>query len=231
MSLKLIGMHGNPGFPDDFQQLWACMPYEGIGIAPEEAALRTAAVKAEGDWALLAYSWGAYKALKILARNPKLRPKRLFLIAPYLRTETPLPWGLRTLVSLPWLGRSLVTSSYPRWRDDFVSRMFEERDMNQILISKYQSRLGNATIWKRVVERKIEQQLEPLGPGLDVGCPVTVILGDKDRITDPTHVQDTLRSLGLSLRLKTVVNGQHGLLWTHPREVSLLLTEDLLIRP
>lgn len=229
--MKLIGMHGNPGFPDDFQQLWACLPYEGMGIAPDESALKSAIIKAEGEWALIAYSWGAYKALKILASNSQLpRPKRLFLVAPYLRTETPLTWTLRTLVKTPWLGRRLVSSSFPRWRDDFVSRMFEERDMNQILISKYQSRLGNASVWKRVVERKIEQQIEPLGHGLEVGCPVTVILGDHDRITDPTHVKDTLRSLGLSLRAKTVVNGQHGILWTHPREVSALVTEDLLVR-
>jgi pimeloyl-ACP methyl ester carboxylesterase len=230
VKLKLIGMHGNPGFPDDFQQLWACLPYEGIGIAPDASALKTAVVQAEGDWALVAYSWGAYKALKLLAANPKLKPKRLFLIAPYLRAETPLSWTHRTLIDLPWIGRLFVSSSYPRWRDDFISRMFEERDMNQILINKYQSRLGSASIWKRVLERKVEQQLEPLEANLQLNCPVTLILGDKDRITDATHVQDTLRGLGLSLRAKLVFNGQHGILWTHPREVASLITEELLTR-
>jgi|GEM_PF-6640909 len=220
--LLLLAVHGNPGFPKDFDPLFAEPLLKGFqtkALAASGAVIETALRASNPDDAtIIGYSWGAYVTLQTLLRDPSLQPKHVFLVAPFLAPEENLSSFASGLLRTPLVGDLVVGVSWKKWKAGLVDRMFHTKDHEAA--KHYLARLEDSKVWKQVIERKLLQQDEPLERGKLSAAHVHVIFGENDRITDRLATENLLRGFGIHFDVTTIAGAEHGLPWTHTASLA-----------
>lgn len=240
MNRLYVALCGNPGTPGDLDGILEKVagadnvlrfkrPPEGVGLDQLLAKLEgEAAAKKPDSIVVIAYSWGAYLALK-WAQVTKQSIESLVLINPTLVAENPLSGAIKLISGLPVLGNVLLNKVAQSKTPEFIEHSFAPLTPSAEARQSMEANLNQPAAWKEAIAYKILQQNHPL-EGKKVAAKVLVIraLEDKAISWEPQReALDSLVGMGDNLILHQIEKAGHALPWTHPQVVADLINSTL----
>ncbi len=224
---KIIFHHGSPGAPQDFSHIKKHFSDFDLHFYDRVKKERKGDLEAEIH---IGYSFGCVKALKYAAKSD--RTKLVILVAPYLfPTKKPgalmkglLMFDLFRNTALPALAKKsiekmLKESSHPHPIPEIYAEDAKEYFNTE--------RLAHSILEKDIADKKVIKRLEQLKAK---NIPVVVIIGEgdqtsykgvnKERQFDPLLVYK-------NIQIKTIPEAGHALLWTHIKELSVLINDSI----
>jgi len=246
----LLLFPGNPGSAADFASLLAAvdpkrqaavgfyrMPLDrcdepsmlaAADLALAEAQAAAGGVDLRGDLVGVAYSFGAYMALR-WAKERGLRWRTLVLLCPTLVSERPVSPLQRVVLGTPLVGDVVLRAVAPKLAAGFVATCFAPGSAADGEGMMLQARLAHAPIWRAAMQQKIVQTRLPLeGSYQDQVQRLVVLRGGADAAVPWPTQEAAMERIGLKAESIHVLAGAgHSLLWSHRDQVVPLVVDAL----
>lgn len=226
-----IFLHGNPGSPLDFDPLIKDLNLQNAQVLMPDLMTSTdsiaivlktiKSVKADQKISvtIIAYSWGAYLACKLIADNNFNQIaicSKLVLVSPYMKNESKLSafgkflfkiWGFN------WLLAGVLKS---KLKKSFLSKSF---GLQQDIIPQHNHQiLSKSRTWLKAVDNKNRQEENPISLIIDI--PTLVIYSKDDsamKTVDQLSVVETYCSNHTTVHWFA---GNHALIQTRHHDVA-----------
>lgn len=227
---KIIAVHGNPGHPDDWNEVKKSLPQETEFLALDayDPELLRKLKSFTGPYVLTGFSLGCYTIMRLL---PEIQDKvsGIVFVAPYFISEKPLSGLAKGLLGLPVISGKLIESSKKKSVGGFLENMIAPQKMSDHpYYQTFLHRLETTDLWAKTVKRKIDAENTPL-PSSTFSLPVISLWGTDDKTSDRTRQSQVLRSFPRSTT-KDLQGGGHALLWSHSKDVALALNEIFSVK-
>ena len=225
MSFPVIALHGNPGYPEDWNRVKALLPKD---IEFVTLNMRTNDWVAEvrrhsGKVILAGFSWSCYE----IARHfEKVRDKveRVVFVAPYFHPQKPLSGVATALIQAPVVGDLLIKKSHAKSIRDFATHMMAPAH-DESAVRDFLSRAENDWMaWKFAAINKITQQNHPLPLKERHDLKGTIVYGAQDQSSPWNEQRAHARKMPL-LKVIEIPEGGHGLLWTHAPKIAEVIAK------
>ncbi|MGZ3774589.1 MAG: alpha/beta fold hydrolase, partial [Bdellovibrio sp.] len=224
----IIALHGNPGAPDDFdviKEQLETADYKLIAVDANTDDWLKVLSKETSKKILLGHSWGCYRILKNLNKYQEFI-ERVILINPYIKTERELSGFAQTLLKFPVLGDKLLKVNHAKSKDTFFADLIYPLQSGQIpYLETVKDRLQNWLLWKQTAFNKIKMQQLPWTPQDLCKIPITVIYGNKDKITQETIQNEIIKQYPFH-KIMRLENAGHGLIWSHAGDIVKTLKDN-----
>lgn len=216
---KVYFIHGNPGSLSDGDTLKRKLSKNVEYISVDGYSDSWVhAIKNDPDKAIIvAHSWGCYRALSFMSEIEN-NIERIFLINPYLKSESVLSCAAKALLSTPLLGKFLIKSNHKKSFENFFSKMIspEKPSDNQYYAEKLKQ-LSDPESWIKAVYGKNIQQSQPLSRKSDVlGI---AYFGLRDESMNLDLQRGELKNFRY-IKEKVFKDSGHGLLWSHAEAIA-----------
>jgi acyl-CoA synthetase (AMP-forming)/AMP-acid ligase II/pimeloyl-ACP methyl ester carboxylesterase len=219
---KMVVHHGSPGTPRDFSNLKNQLP-KNIEVITYDRMTKIKSRDFDEAEIQLGYSFGCVEALRSAIRNKKT--KLVILVAPYLFPQKK-PGPVMKGLLLSDLFRNLAL---PVLAKSSIEKMLKESSHPQAIPEDYKTdakeylnseRLALAITEKDISADEISNHLQILS---DSNTPVLVVMGEGDQtcykgINKEQQFNPLLPFKNIDI--KTILDGGHALLWTHPKELA-----------
>ena len=222
----IVAVHGNPGHPEDWDEIKKYLPKEYKLIAVDGYAenLTETLSQIPGPFTLVGYSFGAQTVLRSLDLL-KDKVQEVLLISPFLNSSKPLSGVTKFLLRLPALGDKLIEGSRRKSHKSFLENMISPQKMgDNPYYQKMSTRLQNPELWKRTVHKKIQAEASPFTVGKATSVPIKVLWGAEDKTMDIPFQKAHLSGY-THVKEITLKNAGHGIIWAQATEVVRELTE------
>lgn len=214
LAINAAFFHGNPGFYEDSESL-----RQNLGSQYQWTKGEDIQKPCELDLAV-GYSYGAYSLVKALEEG-KIKAKKIVLIAPFLKSETPLSKTAIFIMRIPFIRKLIVSKSWFKWKVELIDKMFSKSDLENTLVTKYLIKIGSENIWNDVVLAKLTQETQKLSPLKLEGTSIYVFVGSDDNTSSPTKVKQDLDNIGINPTEEIILSkASHGILFTHSLEIA-----------
>lgn len=227
---KIIAIHGNPGHPDDWNEVKRSLSAdtEFLALDGYDPELLRKLKSFTGPYVLTGFSLGCYTIMRYL---PEIQDKvsGIVFVAPYFISEKPLSGLAKGLLGLPVISGKLIESSKKKSVGGFLENMIAPQKMSDHPYYKtFLHRLETTDLWSKTVKRKIDAENNPLGSGT-FSIPVISLWGTEDKTTDRNRQSQILGSFSKSSD-KDLQGGGHALLWSHAKDVASALNEIFSVK-
>ncbi len=222
--------HGSPGSVDDFKLLKAAlkMNLSEISFFSKNRFEKNHEIITTDMQ--IGFSFGCHQALVNAVNNPNT--KLVILLAPYLFPEKKPGVLFRSLVKnnlfstyiLPALGRKKIEEKII---EGSLPHPVPEEYKKQIEVYSRPEVLAHALLEKNVDDLCTLALIEKLKSR---NVPILVIVGENDQTTysnDQKKFQIDPLLTFKNLQIKSLENAGHGILWTHPNELSQLIKNEI----
>ncbi len=214
LAINAAFFHGNPGFFEDSESLRQNLGSQYQWIKGEDIKTPCEVELAVG------YSYGAYSLLKAVA-DAKLKAKTIVLIAPFLKSDTPLSKTAILIMKIPFIRNLIVSKSWFKWKIELIDKMFSKSDLENSLVTKYLIKIGSENVWKDVVQAKLTQETQKLTPQKLEGSTIYVFVGSDDKTSSLSKVKEDLSALEITPTEEIIFpKASHGILFTHNLEIA-----------
>lgn len=220
---EIFFLHGNPGHQSDWDVILKLLPKNlKTHLADTYSDQWIKQINQANEKVIVvAHSWGCYRLLKNI-KSIEHKIERVFLINPYLVQEKPLNPIAKFLLSLPILGKKIIESNHKKSYHTFFEDMIYPQTPNQFpYFTQKKNLLSDSECWQKAVVGKIAQQDFPLVESSRVIGHVYIGLKDK---TLNLPLQNSALSRFMYIQKTDIVDGGHGLLWSHPE----IIVNDIL---
>lgn len=224
---KVYALHGNPGSPKDWEVLANHLPkeFELVSIDAHSDDWIKQLLSELNPVILIGHSYGCYRILKGL---PAVKSKiaKVILICPYIAPERSLSLLSTILLKTPILGTLLIKANHSKTWEPFFESLIHPQEKTQLpYYTEIRDRLSNWKTWEKTVFKKIEMQENPWSIKDICNVKLEILFGDKDLISTEEK-QMTLLSKYPNYKKHNCENAGHGLLWSAPEAITLLLKEN-----
>lgn len=227
MKTAVFALHGNPGSPRDWDDVFAKLDrsrFEPIAVdAFSDAWVHEVRAK-QSKVILMGHSWGCYRLLKKLASLHD-RVEKVILVNPTLEVEHPLSSAAALLLRIPVVGDTLIKSSHRKAFPDFVLKMIHPSPLESLpsALKSLERLRADWRLWSLAAANKLKQQGAPLTPSHSCPVPGTVFFGEKDQVVTPERQRRALAYFS-GFQETTVAGEGHALLWTRPELIVQAIT-------
>jgi pimeloyl-ACP methyl ester carboxylesterase len=230
---KLLLLHGNPGRPDYFSGLVSLLNCEEEDLLLPELMQHPDPVKELLDYLnrrldgeareliIIAYSWGAYLATKLLeeaAFTRKIRISQLIFISPFMCDNKRIPVAARLLMRLPVVNKMIAGKIAAGRYRDFSGDILGNHFVWEQLGSELYSFLLHPLTWLRAFRLKVFQEDHPVIGECRV--PVWAYYAKDDKVMDLPFQLVQLRSSYHNPGVEFFETGGHGLIWTRMSAIA-----------
>jgi acyl-CoA synthetase (AMP-forming)/AMP-acid ligase II len=225
---KMVVHHGSPGSVNDFNLLKNQL--KNLEIISFDRLSKNKIRGFEEVEIQLGYSFGCVEALNAAVKNKKTR--LVILIAPYLfpnKKVSPVMKGLlishlfRNLV-LPALGKKAISNMITESSHPLPPSEDYKKEAETYLNGE---RLAQSILEKDIDHNDVHKNLEYLK---EKNIPILVIMGEGDQtcfkgINKEKQFDPLLPYKNIDI--KTIVDGPHALIWTHPEKLAKKINEGI----
>lgn len=219
LAVNAVFFHGNPGFYEDSLNLRNSLGSQYQWSDGENIQNNSSVDLAVG------YSYGAYSLLKALEEK-KLSAKTIVLIAPFIKSDTPLSFMALTLLKIPFVRKRIVAKSWTKWKEELVAKMFSPQELETPSVSAYLKRIDQEEIWNNVILAKLKQENSPAHNISESVKNIIVIAAGEDKTSPLKKVRQDLCDLSLN-QVQTIelANASHGIIFTQYNLIAQKIKE------
>lgn len=220
---KVFFLHGNPGHKSDWDVLISKLPKNAdIQLADSYSGdWMDQILQSSGKVLVVAHSWGCFR---LLSNIDKLAHKieRIFLINPYLKSETQTSALQRIILKAPILGKSLIQAHHKKSYMDFLNTMIHPQTLTDSkAYTVKQELLSDVRSWHMALKGREMQTEELQAPKKSVlGF---AYFGEQDKIQNNV-LQKKALELFQYIQVREFANAGHGLLWSHADQIAQDIT-------
>lgn len=223
---KIIAIHGNPGHPDDWNEVKKYLPkdFECLALDAFDPEIGKKLKSFHGPFVLAGFSMGCYSVMRYLPEI-KENVSGIVFVAPYFIPETPLSGLAKGLLGLPVISGKLIESSKKKSVVSFLDHMISPQKMGDHPYYKtFLHRLETTDLWAKTVKRKIDTENNRLPAGASYSIPVIALWGKEDKTNSREKQMTPLKAFS-RVEHKDLLGGGHALLWSHAIDVATACTQ------
>ncbi len=217
---KVFFLHGNPGHPSDWETLISKLPKEAeVRLVDSYGSDWIEEIQRSKDKVLVvAHSWGCYRLLSNLDRLAN-KIERIFLINPYLRSESQVSPLQKVILKTPLLGRVLIDLNHQKSYQNFLATMIHPQNVSDSpVFIKKQEILSDKASWHQALKGRQMQQSAPLQKQTQSVLGYAYF-GTEDKIQNNSLQKAELNNY-LYIQVREFKNAGHGLLWSHADQIA-----------
>jgi acyl-CoA synthetase (AMP-forming)/AMP-acid ligase II/pimeloyl-ACP methyl ester carboxylesterase len=217
---QVFFLHGNPGHTSDWEIIASKLPKD---------AQVTMADSYSNDWVeqilkakkkvlVVAHSWGCFR---LMSEIDKLAHKieRVFLINPYLKSETVNSGIADVLLSVPVLGSSLIKAHHKKSYADFLTKMIHPQKLSDSpAYVKKMGLLADVKSWQNAVKGRQMQGSQNLTSTHKIVLGFAYF-GEQDKMQNNEFQKKQLAKFPY-IQVRDFADAGHGMLWSHADQIA-----------